>query len=109
MFIECCRQGHDGIKKHFAALRNKCFHFAIVRLAITNVFILPLCALRNKMLETCDPAGVRCGILGEFVPPGAKCFHCTIVRLSVINVFILPLCRLAVINVFILPLCRLAA
>jgi hypothetical protein len=24
------------------------------------------------MLETCDPEGVRCGILGKFVPPGAK-------------------------------------
>ena len=36
-----------------------------------NVFIVPLCALRNKMLETCDPEGVRCGILGEFLPPGA--------------------------------------
>jgi len=24
------------------------------------------------LLETCDPEGVRCGILGKFVPPGAK-------------------------------------
>ena len=88
-------------------------------------------ALRPKKLETCDPAGVRCGILGEFVPPGAKCFHFAIVRLAVINVFIVPLCalrpkkletcdpkgsglgfwgnlcRLAVINVFIVPLCAL--
>jgi hypothetical protein len=24
------------------------------------------------MLETCDPEGVRYGILGEFVPPGDK-------------------------------------
>ena len=38
----------------------------------TNGFIVTLCALRPKMLETCDPEGVRCGILGEFVPPGAK-------------------------------------
>ena len=38
----------------------------------TNVFIVPLCALRPKMLETCDPEGVRYGILGEFVPPGDK-------------------------------------
>ena len=38
----------------------------------TNVFIVPLCALRPKMLETCDPEGVRRGILGKFVPPGAK-------------------------------------
>ena len=38
----------------------------------TNVFIVPLCALRPKMLETCDPEGVRCGILGKFVPPGQK-------------------------------------
>ena len=37
----------------------------------TNVFIVPLCALRPKMLETCDPEGVRCGILGKFVPPAA--------------------------------------
>ena len=34
--------------------------------------IVPLCALRPKMLETCDPKGVRRGILGKFVPPGAK-------------------------------------
>jgi len=82
MFIECCRQGPDGIKKHFAALRNKCFHFAIVRLAVTNVFIVPLCALRPKMLETCDPKGSGVGFWGN-------------------------LCRLAVINVFIVPLCAL--
>ena len=37
-----------------------------------NVFIVTLCALRPKMLETCDPEGVRCGILGQFVPPEAK-------------------------------------
>jgi len=41
-------------------------------LAIINVFIVPLCALRPKMLETCDPEVVRYGILGEFVPPGDK-------------------------------------
>ena len=35
----------------------------------TNVFIVPLCTLRPKMLETFDPEGVRCGILGKFVPP----------------------------------------
>ncbi len=44
----------------------------------TNVFIVTLCALRNKMLETCDPEGVRCGI----------CAHCGT------NVFIVPLCAL---------------
>jgi hypothetical protein len=57
----------------FCALRNKCFHCTILCLAEqmfllyhfvpggTNGFIVTLCALRPKMLETCDPAGVRCG------------------------------------------------
>ena len=51
---------------------DKYFHCTIVRLAEQHVFIVTLCALRPKMLETCDPEGVRCGILGQFVPPGAK-------------------------------------
>jgi hypothetical protein len=69
---------------------NKCFYCTILSLAEqmfllyhfvpcgTNVFIVPLCALRNKKLETCDPEGVRCGI----------CAHCGT------NVFIVPLCAL---------------
>ena len=40
------------------ALRNKCFHCTIVRLAIINVFIVP------------------------FVPCDNKCFYCTIVCLA---------------------------
>ena len=56
-----CRHGLNIFIVTLCALRNKWFHCNIVRLAEQHVFIVTLCALRPKMLETCDPAGVRCG------------------------------------------------
>ena len=54
----------------FGPWRHKMFHCTIWSLAAQNVFIVPFGPWRHKMLETCDPEGVRCGILGKFVPPG---------------------------------------
>jgi len=72
-------RGQKGICGNVAA-RGKIFSYHCAPCG-TNVFIVTLCALRPKKLETCDPKGSGMGILGEFVPPGAKYFH-TIVRLA---------------------------
>ena len=62
----------------------------------TNVFIVTLCALRPKRLETCDPSGVRYGDFGGNLCRLAitNVFNCTIVRLAITNVFIVTLCAL---------------
>jgi hypothetical protein len=59
----------------------------------TNVFIVPWCALRPKMLETCDPSGVglfiailclaeQMFLLCHLCALRNKCFHCAMVRLA---------------------------
>ena len=89
---------------------------AILRLAITNVFIVTFCALRNKMLEACDsmesvffyfltPEGSH--VYCHFAPCDNKCFHCTILSLAEQMFSLYHLC-LAIINVHY-TIVRLAA